>query len=103
MSHRHQLLRAAAFANGHKYHLIVIARVGKTLVWKTNLDRRCAERRLLAHLDGVQVDAVEVLRFRKAGGMGMAKPCAACRLALQAAGVRWVKYSTPDGMVKERV
>lgn len=100
-----KLLRSAALANGEKFHLIACARVGKTWFWRTNAGwGQCAERRLLSSLRGLQVDEVTVIRFKPSGGMGLAKPCAKCQKALQAASVRWVKYSNDDGtMTRERV
>lgn len=95
MSPRLDMLRAVALANGHKYHLLAVARIGTMLVWRTNLRGQCAERRLLRRLDGIQVSEVTVYRFRARGGFGRSKPCLECRLALQQAGVRWIQYTVP--------
>lgn len=98
---RLEILRTAALANGHRaYHLIATARVGKSIVWATNTRECCAERVLLKKLRGIHVDRVEVMRFRRSGGVGMARPCSRCQVALIAAGVKWVSYTTSDGGTK---
>lgn len=50
-----------------------------------------------------QVVLLEVTRYGVNGNMLLARPCAMCRLAIGEAGVREVRYTSPDGWITELV
>ena len=46
---------------------------------------------------------VFVARLDRTGAMAMCRPCKACRLALSDAGVSTAIYTTPQGIIRERL
>lgn len=45
-------------------------------------------------------DEIEVMRFRKCGEFGMAKPCKYCAKHIKESGIIRVKYTDDDGSWK---
>lgn len=50
-----------------------------------------------------QVQLLQIERYGVNGNMLLAKPCCICRLAIGEAGVREVRYTSPEGWVTELV
>lgn len=44
-----------------------------------------------------------IARLDRTGAMAMCRPCKACALALRDAGVHTIVYTTPTGIVKEKL
>lgn len=65
--------------------------------------RHAEESALLSVGDGAHGTTVLVVRVRRNGTLGMARPCGRCRLTLAAAGVKRAVYSTPVGFEVERL
>lgn len=85
----------------HKQHRLgaVLLKGGKPVASAHNFDRTHAE---VAAMDRVWKSELQgltilVVRARKGGGLGMAKPCPDCMEKLVAAGIKKVVYSDDDG------
>lgn len=50
-----------------------------------------------------QVQLLQIERYGVNGNMLLAKPCCICRLAIGEAGVKEVRYTSPEGWVTELV
>jgi len=50
-----------------------------------------------------EVVLLEIERYGANGRMLLAKPCIICQLAIGEAGVRQVRYTSPDGWITENV
>ena len=50
-----------------------------------------------------QVQLLQIERYGVNGNMLLAKPCIICQMAISEAGVRQVRYTSPDGWITEDV
>lgn len=71
------------------------------------IDRQCLHAEIDAIIKNRTWDSpytLMVVRIKRDGTLGMARPCPVCMPAIQAAGIRWIEYSGADGLMKkERV
>lgn len=49
------------------------------------------------------VHRITVERYDEEGNMRLAKPCPICTLAIKEFGVKYVEYTSPEGIIKEKV
>lgn len=62
-----------------------------------------AEVNALLNARGKQVHSVFIQRFAADGTYALAKPCKTCQGAIKAFGVRYISYTSTDGVVKEEI
>ena len=108
------MLKKQALSNGQNYHLMaVLWRNGKIIKTGTN-SSKTHPRFIRRYTDGSSGacmhaemnvirfakpgDSIQVMRFKKRGeGMAMAKPCAHCMKHIREAGIKYVRYTNPEG------
>jgi len=102
-----------ALNNGQHYHLAAILKRGKSVVRIGANTHKTHPRYGRIYADGTQGhcmhaemnvlrfaqpgDNIDVLRFKKSGGWGMAKPCRHCMKFIREAGIDKVRYTNSDG------
>tara|TARA_R110002110_G_scaffold159572_5_gene357450 strand:- start:519 stop:878 length:360 start_codon:yes stop_codon:yes gene_type:complete len=107
-------LKKEALNNGQNYHLMaVLWRNGKIVKTGTN-SSKTHPRFIRRYSDGsfgacmhaeMNVirfakpgDIIQVMRFKKCGeGLAMAKPCTHCMKHIREAGIKYVRYTNPEG------
>lgn len=99
-------------ANGGDYHVVAITFTGKTIRIRANIKKTnpnaihpkgsghtChsmhAEHNVLR--SSHTADTIYVLRFKKDGSLGMAKPCLECEKKIKASRVRKCFFSNEEG------
>lgn len=99
--------------NGQHYHLAAILRRGKSVVrigvnthkthprfsrtYKDGQEGHCMHAEMNVLRFAKPGDEIEVLRFKKSGGWGMAKPCRHCVKHLGEAGIKKVRFTNRQG------
>jgi tRNA(Arg) A34 adenosine deaminase TadA len=86
----------------HRQHRLgaVLLRAGKPIALAHNHDHIHAEDMIIRrtrHLDGLDGCILLIIRVRKDGSFGIAKPCVLCTNRLIQAGVKKVIFSTNKG------
>jgi len=108
--------RDRAMGNGLPFHVAAILRRGGDIVrmgvnsfkthprfMRTYPDGSSAAH-MHAEMDAIRFaqpgDELEVMRFRKCGEFGMAKPCKYCMHHIVKSGIKKVRYTDDDGTWK---
>lgn len=93
------LKRRAARGGQKQHHAALISKGGRPLAWGINKPGVHAEIAALRNMpEGGKGCTLHSLRLLpRHGGLGMAKPCGKCEVALKAAGVRRVVYTNRKG------
>jgi deoxycytidylate deaminase len=96
-------IKEASKSNHHQHQMAaVLIRGGNTVAISHNHDFLHAEHCCLnrAWRGGADDATMVVVRVRRNGTLGMARPCALCTQRLVKAGVKKVVYSNSNGMLE---
>ena len=74
-----------------------------TLVGEPYKDKLHAEIHALLRAGDKQVHTISVERYHTNGDSAFARPCASCMLAIKNFGVKFIRYTTSEGVEVEKV